>query len=333
MQPYVASRILLRIADIVYCNNVIMKPSLLCWLVAGGGNRNIVAYLDAAVVRSAPSYRRQQFLFRPPAAAVARRRSMTTSSAAPPSSDDDPKKRQQQQRQRQIVVDPFCYRQFREKRESKGYSGTVFQIGIEQFTDAVNDLYERSSSQLKDGYAPFCKHLFVENFTSAAANVLRITPDNEPYLRTKYEARNDKELPVLSRYFPEELLHNKVASGESEEEEEEKKNILLPEKARYLDLILYSREQIEKENAARRGGGGGGTAELSTERQTAPWGIVSIKAQDVDYELPMTPITMMRNALGKEEGGSGVPLDRTKYLEAVEYWKDHANVMAAAAAP
>ena len=60
--------------------------------------------------------------------------------------------------------------------------------------------------------------------------------------------------------------------------------------------------------------------------ETAPWGIVSIKAQDVDYELPMAPITAMRNALGKEEGGSGVPLDRDEYLKAVAYWKDHANI-------
>jgi hypothetical protein len=60
--------------------------------------------------------------------------------------------------------------------------------------------------------------------------------------------------------------------------------------------------------------------------ETAPWGIVSIKAQDVDYELPMTPITAMRNALGKGEGGSGVPLNREAYMQAVNYWKDHANV-------
>jgi len=55
-------------------------------------------------------------------------------------------------------------------------------------------------------------------------------------------------------------------------------------------------------------------------------GIVSIKAQDVDYELPMQPITVMRNALGKDQGGSGVPLDREKYMEAFNYWNDHAVV-------
>lgn len=58
----------------------------------------------------------------------------------------------------------------------------------------------------------------------------------------------------------------------------------------------------------------------------SPWGIISVKAQDVDHEIPMQPITMMRNALGKEEGGSGVGLDRQKYAESVEFWRDHAPV-------
>mmetsp|Transcript_7994 Transcript_7994/g.18534 ORF Transcript_7994/g.18534 Transcript_7994/m.18534 type:complete len:113 (-) Transcript_7994:1390-1728(-) len=110
------------------------------------------------------------------------------------------------------------------------------------------------------------------------------------------------QLPILVRFFPRELL-------------------TCPDKplrvAKYLDLILYSREQIEKENQATGG---------AENDETAPWGIVSIKAQDVDHELPMTPTTAMRNALGKEEGGSGVPLDRDAYLEAYNYWKDHATI-------
>ena len=40
----------------------------------------------------------------------------------------------------------------------------------------------------------------------------------------------------------------------------------------------------------------------------------------------MDPITVMRNALGKDEGGSGVPLNREKYLESVKYWESHAIV-------
>ena len=39
------------------------------------------------------------------------------------------------------------------------------------------------------------------------------------------------------------------------------------------------------------------------------YGIISVKPQDYDYEIVMDPITMMRNSLGKQYGGSGVDLD------------------------
>eukprot|EP00523_Entomoneis_sp_CCMP467_P022485 CAMPEP_0168859168 /NCGR_PEP_ID=MMETSP0727-20121128/16682_1 /TAXON_ID=265536 /ORGANISM="Amphiprora sp., Strain CCMP467" /LENGTH=205 /DNA_ID=CAMNT_0008913971 /DNA_START=106 /DNA_END=720 /DNA_ORIENTATION=+ len=189
-----------------------------------------------------------------------------------------------------IVVDPFCFRQFSEHKEaSQSYKGTVFgDVSVSEMEDIVNSFYQGDESKLVNGYAPFCKHLFIENkgiSESAKVNVLEITPDNEHLLRTEYQARNDKELPVLVRYFPESV----------------KEKLELPT-AKYLDFILYSREQIQKENAAQ------GDDEDSAE--TAPWGIVSIKAQDTATENPMTPITAMRNALGKEEGGSGVPLNR-----------------------
>ena len=56
------------------------------------------------------------------------------------------------------------------------------------------------------------------------------------------------------------------------------------------------------------------------------FGIVYIKPQDVDYECPMQPITSMRNAVGKEQGGSGVPLDRDYYLKCVQFWSKHAMI-------
>lgn len=59
---------------------------------------------------------------------------------------------------------------------------------------------------------------------------------------------------------------------------------------------------------------------------TAPWGIVAIMAHDGEHPEPMNPITMMRNALGKEEGGNGVPLDKNLYEKSVEFWRTHANV-------
>lgn len=64
---------------------------------------------------------------------------------------------------------------------------------MQEFTDIVNERYDESL--LQDGYAPFCKHLFVVNdFTDARVNVLRITPENEGMLRSKYEARNELEV-------------------------------------------------------------------------------------------------------------------------------------------
>eukprot|EP00574_Skeletonema_japonicum_P014021 CAMPEP_0201721902 /NCGR_PEP_ID=MMETSP0593-20130828/6432_1 /ASSEMBLY_ACC=CAM_ASM_000672 /TAXON_ID=267983 /ORGANISM="Skeletonema japonicum, Strain CCMP2506" /LENGTH=251 /DNA_ID=CAMNT_0048212779 /DNA_START=45 /DNA_END=797 /DNA_ORIENTATION=+ len=200
-----------------------------------------------------------------------------------------------------LVIDPFCFRQFKENDSSAGYQGTVFNISMEKFEQIVNERFD--SSNLQDGYAPFCKHIFVENdFTDARVCVLPITKENEHCLRSKYEARSEKELPVLSRYFDKELL----LEGKEESE-------VFPV-AKYLDLILYSREQIIKENAAM------GKESTEGEEEAAPWGIVSIKAQDINKELPMTPITAMRNALGREHGGSGVPIDREKYMEAFEYW-------------
>ena len=140
---------------------------------------------------------------------------------------------------------------------------------------------------------------------------MEITKENEHLLVTGYESRTPKELPVLTRWFPKEKI--KI------------------EEAKFLDIILYSREQIKLENEAI-----GETNDdegnqiymifLLKSLKQEPWGVISVKSQNEDFELPMNPITMMRNALGKEEGGSGVFLDRKKYQESVDYWKNHAII-------
>jgi hypothetical protein len=193
-----------------------------------------------------------------------------------------------------LVVDPFCLRQF-DKASGKA---PFVDMAVAAFEARANAAYAAGGGDagLVDGYAPFCKHLFVDNFAGCAGAVAEVTPASERHLRTGYVSRTDKELAVLSRWFP----AGTVDAGE----------------ARFLDLILYSRAQIRKENAAMGEDSG----------SDAPWGVVSIKAQDVDRELPMQPITMMRNALGADEGGSGVPLDAAKYRESVAYWKDHAPI-------
>ena len=89
--------------------------------------------------------------------------------------------------------------------------------------------------------------------------------------------------------------------------------------AKFLDLILYSKEQIQKENEAL--GQEDPNKDIDYE-----YGVISVKFEDEPRETPMDPITMMRNALGKEQGGSGVTLEREKYLESVRFWEKHAIV-------
>lgn len=193
----------------------------------------------------------------------------------------------------ELVMDDFAMRQFTDPN----YTGTKVDYDPEKFEDKVNEMFRAAGGKLVDGYAPFCKHVFVPNFAGVETSTVTIMPENQHLLVTGYEARTPKELPVLSRWF----VRGTVQTPE----------------AKFLDIILYSREQIRKENAAT-----GKEPSISE----APWGIISVKAQDVDYEIPMQPITMMRNALGKEEGGSGVGLDKEKYNQSVAYWRDHAPV-------
>ncbi|OQR88253.1 hypothetical protein THRCLA_10388 [Thraustotheca clavata] len=194
-----------------------------------------------------------------------------------------------------FALDGFCLRQF----DDVSYKGTRIAYDKAAFEAKINDLFDSGACSLVDGYAPFCKHLFVPNFVQAKLSYARITDANKHLLQSDYVARVPTELPVLVRWFP--------------------SNSIEPEIAKFLDVILYSREQICKEHEATG-------APFDAKNGDSPWGIISIKAQDAEHELPMNPITVMRNALGKEEGGSGVPLLRENYMQAVKYWKDHAVI-------
>lgn len=137
------------------------------------------------------------------------------------------------------------------------------------------------------GYAPFCRLHVHRNWTSTRCSVVPVTDANRQHLRTGYEARTKGELPVLVRWF----------EG------------IDPPMADYLLPILYSREQLAREG----------------EPIAADWGIVGCLYTLAPEEIPMAPITMMRNALGVEEGGSGVALDREAYRRSVAFWEAHAN--------
>ena len=141
--------------------------------------------------------------------------------------------------------------------------------------------------QVLDGYAPFCKLHVHRNWTSTRCQAIAITGDNRHLLRSDYEARTPDELPVLVRWF----------EGVD------------PPVAGYLIVILYDRAQLAREGT----------------RIGADWGVVGCMYTMEPVETPMVPVTMLRNALGVEEGGSGVPIDRDAYRRSVEFWRAHAN--------
>ena len=138
-----------------------------------------------------------------------------------------------------------------------------------------------------EGYAPFCRLHVHRNWTSTRCLTVPVTDANRHLLRSGYEARSRAELPVLVRWF--EGVEAPLA------------NWLIP--------ILYSREQLAKEG----------------EPIDADWGIVGCLYTMEPEEIPMAPITMLRNALGVAEGGSGVPLDREAYRRSVAFWEANAN--------
>lgn len=152
--------------------------------------------------------------------------------------------------------------------------------------------------EIFDGYADFCKLVCLKNVTSAKTGSLPITLENYQYLRTGYSSRTPNELPVMERWF----------------------DLPLPApKAEYLMVVLYSKEQIIKEHSA---------SEYKDEPLyfDADYGIVAILGQMSPEEEPIKPITMMRNSLGINEGGSGVPIDRDKYKKSVDFWSKFATV-------
>jgi hypothetical protein len=122
-----------------------------------------------------------------------------------------------------------------------------------------------------DGYAPFCKLFVYENWTSTL-------PDG---------AGHRGQPPPAAQRLRSAQPRGTAGTGALV------RGVESP-RANYLVVILYNAEQLAREGSPIE----------------ADWGIVGCIYTAEPEEVPMAPITMMRNALGVEEGGSGVPLDR-----------------------
>jgi hypothetical protein len=121
-----------------------------------------------------------------------------------------------------FVLDDFAARQFNKEKAGLGF----IDFPQAEFGAKIQDAYDKDATvTIHDGYAPFCKHVFVRNFTPALPTFVRITDENRPFLRSGYQARRANELPVLCRWFDfAEMPEGSV------------------KKAAYLDIILYSKE-------------------------------------------------------------------------------------------
>ena len=183
---------------------------------------------------------------------------------------------------------------FTERQYKADFHGTrVTPEQVEQLTELAKEPYE-----VIPGYADFCCIVVLKNKQDDGTHLFpelqSLTIEREKArelgaeLRCAYEARNENEVAVLVDWV----------EG------------IEPVTADWIHLILYSREQMAKEN----------------DVVEADWAIVSINAATTQAVEPMRPITSMRNALGVEEGGSGVKIDREAYNESVAFWQKYAMI-------
>ena len=190
----------------------------------------------------------------------------------------------------EIGITRFAMRQWEEAAGLKRIAGISPDELVEKCNAAIAD-----GAELVAGYAPFCCHLFLANDTPTPCSFAPINDDNRHLLHSGYVARREGELAVMERWF----------EG------------LEPQPAAFLDVILYSRAQLEIEAADGPDG---------DDLPDCDWGIVSIIGVLEASEPPMPPITQMRNSLGTAEGGSGVAIDRAAYEKAVDFWERHAAI-------
>ena len=188
-----------------------------------------------------------------------------------------------------IKYDTFVNRQFKPT-----FAGTKIPYEIkDELLEAFNN-----STTILDSPWDFCKYVVIENTFNIKCATMPITLDVYPFIRTDYSSRTPQELPILSRFV-------QLPPGYT-----------LPN-SNYVVAVLYSRGQLLEEfNQSKKSTD---DAEFLLSEDTT-YGIVAVMGTEYEYPDPMVPITIMRNALGMDEGGNGETLNRDLYNESVEFW-------------
>jgi hypothetical protein len=193
-----------------------------------------------------------------------------------------------------IKITDFALRHF----DPKSGGTKILNLEPKEFEQRINSELQAGPQtlvhQIYDGYAPFCKLLAIENFTDAKTGTLPITIENYQYLRSGYSARREGEFAVFSQWL------------------ELPMKSLIP-KAKYLIVILYDKNQVNKEMKSdyekKLADNSIDSNEIEApEPFDADWGVVAILGQMQPEEEPMKPITMMRNYMDLSMGGSGMKI-------------------------
>lgn len=207
-----------------------------------------------------------------------------------------------------IELTSFVMRQFDAK-----FAGTkMHKVDVEHFMNTCNIAYDIKSKNVPnmDLYYTdhkswdFCKYLFIRNYKNTFdinTSVVKLDHTNCQYVQSSYSSRRPEELAVLSRWieFPK-TANYKAPSAE------------------WIGLVLYSREQLLEEFNKQP------ASDVKFElSEDCEYGIVAIMGLTDHKMEPMPPITHLRNALGKEQGGNGEPIDIVEYNESVEFWQNH----------
>ena len=162
----------------------------------------------------------------------------------------------------------------------------IFFEGYASFNQVV-----AISNELADGGYRFAHY---KDFVVKKRDILQDDPSDcvrvqtgagKARLRTSYEKRVPEELPVLLEW---------VEGVE-------------PQSCNWIHLILYSKEQMQKEG----------------DFICEDWGVVGINAGGTKEIAPMKPATALRNALGIEYGGSGQAICPKYYQKCVDFWQEH----------
>ena len=209
-----------------------------------------------------------------------------------------------------IVLDPFITRQF-----SPNFKGTnLSKLVQDDYGEWLNIQYmlQINDAEIKHAGTPllpsmweFCKYLVIKNdFSEIKTQVLPITLDIYPFIRSGYASRTKEELPILSRWV------------------ELPPSIKLPQ-AKYIVCVLYSREQLQKEYNDKYHPEKDSTVKPFSMAEDAEYGIIAIMGTVLPQPDPLVPVTTMRNALGTAEGGNGEKINHEEYRKSVEFWNSH----------